>query len=98
VRADVIVDNNPSSFVCCERHFDRMIAAWATLLAPGGVVLTDRRGLRFCEAYAFGLSPRGLRRWVAPHGLRVARVTGSVLAVSRVAPDGGRLDSVRGAR
>lgn len=44
---DVIVDNNPTSFCCCRRHLLAMMQNYVSLLAPGGVVLTDRKGLRW---------------------------------------------------
>lgn len=43
----VIVDNNPTSFCCCRTHFLTMMQSYAELLAPGGVLLSDRKGLRW---------------------------------------------------
>lgn len=43
----VIVDNNPTSFCCCRSHLVAMMQNYAELLAPGGVLLTDRKGLRW---------------------------------------------------
>ena len=42
---DFIVDNNPSTFACCRRHFARLMLACKSMLAPGGLMLTDRAGL-----------------------------------------------------
>jgi cyclopropane fatty-acyl-phospholipid synthase-like methyltransferase len=44
---DVIVDNNLSSFGCCVRHFELMLASYARLLLPGGLILTDRVGMHW---------------------------------------------------
>ena len=42
---DFIIDNNPSTFACCRRHFARLMLACKSMLAPGGLMLTDRAGL-----------------------------------------------------
>ncbi len=42
---DFIIDNNPSTFACCKRHFFAMLASYRRLLNPGGYLLTDRQGL-----------------------------------------------------
>jgi cyclopropane fatty-acyl-phospholipid synthase-like methyltransferase len=44
---DFIVDNNLSSFGCCIRHFELMLASYARLLRPGGLILTDRVGMQW---------------------------------------------------
>lgn len=40
-----IVDNNPASFACCRYHYARMLENYRWALAPGGRILTHRRGL-----------------------------------------------------
>ena len=42
---DFIIDNNPSTFACCKRHFFAMLASTVRLLNPGGYLLTDRQDL-----------------------------------------------------
>ena len=42
---DLIIDNNPSTFGCCRTHFFRMMLAYKRLLAPGGILVSDRAGL-----------------------------------------------------
>jgi len=42
---DYIVDNNPSCFACCKKHFFTMLVSYRHLLKSGGRILTDRRGL-----------------------------------------------------
>ena len=44
---DVIVDNNPTTFCCCRAHLIAMMENFNALLAPGGMLLTDRKGLRW---------------------------------------------------
>ncbi|MET0616648.1 MAG: hypothetical protein ABWZ54_02685 [Luteibacter sp.] len=44
---DYIVDNNLSSFACCQRHFERYVAAIADALADDGVILTHWLGMRW---------------------------------------------------
>lgn len=44
-RYDFIIDNNPATFACCQRHQFRMLCGYRALLAPGGRLLTDRLGL-----------------------------------------------------
>jgi hypothetical protein len=44
---DFIVDNNLSGFACCIRHFELMLANYARLLLPGGLILTDRVGMQW---------------------------------------------------
>lgn len=42
---DFILDNNLTSSCCCLFHLDRLLAAYARALAPGGQIVTDRVGL-----------------------------------------------------
>ena len=44
-RFDFIVDNNPTTFGCCLEHFAAMLDFYASRLAPGGQIVTDRVGL-----------------------------------------------------
>jgi hypothetical protein len=44
---DFIVDNNPTTFCCCRRHFSTMLANYTELLKPDGVILTDKVGLHW---------------------------------------------------
>jgi hypothetical protein len=45
---DFIIDNNPASFGCCVKHFEQMLAHYVRLLAPGGSLITDRKGMYWC--------------------------------------------------
>ena len=42
---DFIIDNNPTTFACCNRHFARMMLACRARLAQDGLMLTDKTGL-----------------------------------------------------
>jgi hypothetical protein len=42
---DFIIDNNLSSYACCQKHFLQMMRAYTNALKPGGMILTDRVGL-----------------------------------------------------
>ncbi len=44
-RYDFIIDNNPSSYACCRKHFLTMMSSYTRLLAPEGSILTDLHGL-----------------------------------------------------
>jgi hypothetical protein len=80
---DWVVDNNPSSFACCRRHFLGYLDAVAARLAPGGRFVTDVVGLAYAEPYAFGLSPRRFARLGRARGMEVVWLTDSVLAWRR---------------
>jgi hypothetical protein len=42
---DYVVDNNPTTFCCCRRHFSYMLANYTVLLNENGIILTDVIGL-----------------------------------------------------
>lgn len=42
---DLIIDNNPSAFACCRKHFYTMVKSYVRLLKPGGEIITDELGL-----------------------------------------------------
>lgn len=42
---NLIVDNNPTSFCCCWRHFCAMMLDYAAKLRPGGTIISDKVGL-----------------------------------------------------
>ena len=86
-----ILDNNPSSFACCRRHFGELLDAYAARLAPGGRLVTELRGLAYAEPYAFGLSPARFQRMGRVRGLRVEWLADPVLAWRR--PRGADRDS-----
>jgi hypothetical protein len=44
-QAAFIVDNNPSTFCCCIRHYALMLQSYWMLLKEGGYVLTHKLGL-----------------------------------------------------
>lgn len=80
---DWIVDNNPSSFACCPRHFAAMMDTYARLLAPGGRLVSHQRGLAFHEAYAFGLDRGGWEGEGNRRGLRFSELAPDVWALVR---------------
>lgn len=47
---DVIIDNNPSSYGCCYLHFTRLLEAYSRKLRPGGMIISDKIGLRFVSS------------------------------------------------
>jgi hypothetical protein len=79
----LIIDNNPSSFACCLRHFDELLQTYAARLAPGGLLLTASRGLAFCEPYAFGLRPWELGLRGRRLGLRLVYLGDTVWGLRR---------------
>jgi hypothetical protein len=44
-RFDFIVDNNPTSYCCCLKHFEAMMKFYASRLTETGQIVTDRVGL-----------------------------------------------------
>ena len=44
-RYDWIIDNNPTTFCCCRWHLSTMMANYAAMLRPHGVIVTDKVGL-----------------------------------------------------
>jgi len=44
---DFIIDNNPTSFSCCRKHFFQMLENYYRCLKPGGIILTDKLGLNW---------------------------------------------------
>lgn len=75
---DYIVDNNLSSFACCQKHFERYFAAIAEALAEDGVILTHWLGMRWVLDVgvddvepAWLLDERKLRTIATAFGLRL---------------------------
>lgn len=66
---DLILDNNLSSFTCCRSHFREMFSRYVDLLAPGGSILTERRGMAYAQRGAFALTPRALNKLAGEHDL-----------------------------
>jgi hypothetical protein len=48
-----IIDTNLSSFTSKRSDLDAMVTRYVALLEKGGMILTDRLGMHFYEAYAF---------------------------------------------
>lgn len=85
---DVIVDNNPTSFCCCRTHFLAMMRSYVALLAPGGVLLSDRKGLRWTTLPnnpAWGLALAEWESIAAGFGLLPVRYTESVIGLRKPA-------------
>lgn len=57
-RFDIIIDNNPSSYCCCWRHFAIMMLHYKAMLARAGMVLTEKRGLGWVVS-----APGAASRW-----------------------------------
>lgn len=87
---DFIVDNNPTTFACCLRHFGAMMRFYSTSLAPGGQLLTERLGLawvsdRTAEEPRWGFDFADMAAAGAPLGLEAYREgTVYILSASRV--------------
>lgn len=83
---DYIVDNNPTAFGCCRKHFVLMMGQYRERLAPEGMVLTDRKGLGWVSS-APGANPRwafSFEDWEAAgrlFGLRAVRLNEYVFAL-----------------
>lgn len=80
---DWIVDNNPSSFACCRRHFSEMMDTYVRLLAPDGRLVSHARGLAFHEPYAFGLDHREWEEEGRRRRLRLEELAPDVWALLR---------------
>lgn len=81
---DIIIDNNPSSFGCCVRHFEAMLVNYARLLVPGGAMLTDRVGMGWCyEDGPMRLRFQDLEAISAVYPFDAERVTDDVYALRR---------------
>lgn len=90
-RFDFIVDNNPTTFCCCLTHLEAMLEFYASSLAPGGQIVTDRVGLGWTTG-----APGSNSRWgftfddlaaVAQlAGLAAYRVSDFIYVVSREPP------------
>lgn len=81
---DYIIDNNPASFACCVGHFQVMLDAYAALLRPGGLMVTDQQGLDWC--YADGpmtLDFDDLELLCDHYPFRARRLSGQVVALQR---------------
>jgi hypothetical protein len=84
---DIIIDNNPSTFACCGRHFMNMLEQYALRLRPKGMILTDKLGLGWVVS-----SPESDPRWRfnfedwallgAQVGLKATPVTDHVYALA----------------
>lgn len=77
---DYIVDNNLSSFACCQKHFERYFAAITEALAEDGVILTHWLGMRWVLDVGVDdveptwlLDERKLRTIATAFGLRLDR-------------------------
>jgi len=58
---DFIVDNDISSYSCCNHHFLKMLANYYSLLKPGGTVLVGLKGLGYFDS-GFGLTEAMMER------------------------------------
>lgn len=83
---DFIIDNNPSAFACCKRHFYTMFKNYVLLLKPGGAIITDKLGLGWSSTRndpRWGLTPE---HWItigAHFNLHPVKYDESVLALRK---------------
>ncbi len=81
---DVIVDNNPASFVCCGYHLAVLFDNYRWALRPGGELLTARGGLRWVAGDArWRMRFADLSSLGARFGLEALRVNDEVYALRR---------------
>jgi hypothetical protein len=83
---DLIVDNNPTTFCCCRRHLATMLASYADLLKPNGILVTDKEGLRWTPAPndpRWGLTVTEWFTMAARFGLTGMRYSDSVVGVRK---------------
>lgn len=75
---DVIVDNNPGSFACCQRHAAAWLDVAARLLSLGGMFVTHARGCTYRKPG--GVSMGWLAWWWAGkrRRMKVERLTAEV--------------------
>jgi hypothetical protein len=77
-----IVDNNPASYVCCRYHFARMLENYRWALAPGGRILTHRRGLGWvARDPRWHMTMRDLAAAGARFGFRALKLTEMICAL-----------------
>lgn len=82
---DFIIDNNPASFCCCVKHFELMLEHYARLLAPGGMMLTDRKGMYWCyENGAMRLQFADLENIARSYPFVAKRLNDDIFALQRV--------------
>jgi hypothetical protein len=95
---DFIVDNNLASFVCCRRHFRRMLENYVALLRRGGRILTDRRGMEWTVDGndEWKLSFAHLTALAKQFPVRVERVAESVYALVKSSSHPSRARSAAG--
>ena len=81
---DFIIDNNPASFACCVLHFEKMLAHYARLLAPHGLLVTDRQGMYWCyENGPMRLKFEDLQAIAKIYPFSARRLTDDVFALQR---------------
>ncbi|MDH4469033.1 MAG: hypothetical protein QE271_13325 [Bacteriovoracaceae bacterium] len=82
---DIIIDNNLSSFSCCNQHFFLLLKTYAQLLAPNGWIITDRVGLAYRrEEKGLSLNYSELKRIGKALGLNVCWKTDYLIAVENL--------------
>lgn len=82
---DFIVDNNMSSYACCQFHFRTLLENYVKLLALGGKLLTEERGMSWSRTDAgWSLTPTDLAYVAAQHGMSVSCVRQTVYILSVV--------------
>lgn len=81
-RYDFVVDNNLASFVCCRYHFYRLLDNYLAVLQPGGLILTDQRGMDWTvDESRWRLTHDDLRGLELKFPLTVSRLGETVFAL-----------------
>jgi len=83
-RYDIIVDNNLSSFACCQHHYRKMLKNYIDVLTINGMILTDSTGMNFFEDYAFPIDEKDLLELEREFPVRVLKVDESVFALKKL--------------
>lgn len=81
---DLIVDNNPIGFACCQRHFRRFLESLVDCLVPGGRILTDPHGLSWLHGGGRGPTRDELSALLRHLPVEVSPPGSPVLAIERL--------------
>jgi hypothetical protein len=85
-RFDLIIDNNPGSFACCQRHTHNMMSTYAQKLTPRGLVLTHARGAGWRQRGSWSMGWRSWRAMGRLSGLRAGALGSDVWSLGLAEP------------
>lgn len=80
---DFIIDNNLGSYACCITHFHSMMDAYRDALRLGGMILTDRAGLKHAPGDPNWDLSGDIQSIADKFGLRLTEETEMVLALRK---------------